>query len=187
LESPSPFVIPLRELPAERTVALDNAFVRESVKGLPMRAALERPEDDTSAGQAEAVLSLYGEADNVFARGTVKGWLEVACSRCVGVVRVDIDETVGVSFLPKERVPEDDSEETEVHEDDLDLFPYEGDQIDLERLLREQVVLSVPFAPLCNESCAGLCAVCGADKNLEPCDCQPPPDPRLAALKDFKV
>src|SRR5690606_25493664 len=104
---------------------------------------------------AEAKLSFYGEGDSVFARGTLRGWIEVACGRCVGPVRVDIDEALAATFRPREFVPEDlpqgEGDEVELTEDDIDLYPYEGEEIDLAPVLREQIILAVPFAPLCRE------------------------------------
>lgn len=182
-------IVPLRELPCKRRIELTPDFVREAIADLPMRVALERPADDPDAGEAVADLDLHGEGQNAFARGTLRGWLSVACGRCVGPVKLALDETLHVTFMPREQIPEDaeDDEEVEVAEDDLDLFPYTGLELDLEPLLREQLILAVPFAPLCNEDCKGLCPVCGVDRNREPCSCEAPIDPRLAALKDVKA
>ena len=44
------------------------------------------------------------------------------------------------------------------------------------------MLLELPLAPLCSEDCQGLCPVCGANRNTEPCDCAPVADPRWAAL-----
>lgn len=187
-EPSSPYKVPLKELPATRELALDAAFVDQSIASHPMRKALERPENDPDAGTAQANLELYGDEDNVFVRGKLAGSFVVACSRCLGEVTVTLDEDLAVTFLPKEQVPEDDDEEVEVTEDDEDLFPYEGEHVDLEPLLREQLLLAVPFSPLCSDDCKGLCATCGADLNVSPCQCeQTSIDPRLAALKDVKL
>jgi uncharacterized protein len=56
------------------------------------------------------------------------------------------------------------------------------DQLDLEPLVRDAVLLELPQAPLCRADCRGLCATCGANRNLEPCACRPPGDPRWAVL-----
>ncbi len=66
------------------------------------------------------------------------------------------------------------------------MYPYQGEEVDLEPLLREQILLAVPFAPLCSESCRGLCPVCGIDRNTGTCTCEAvPPDPRWSALKNL--
>jgi uncharacterized protein len=91
-------------------------------------------------------------------------------------------------------MPKDDDEPpataedgAEVAEGDLDLFPFDGDKIDLEPLMREQFVLAIPYAPLCKEDCKGLCPQCGIDRNTASCTCEKPIDPRLAALKGLKL
>lgn len=185
--------VPLRELPTHRDVVLGPEFVGRVVAGLPLRAALE-PGEDAVAGEATAKLDLYLEGDNVFVRGPLRGWIEVACSRCVGAIKIPVHEDLTVSYLPRAQVPEEDDEELEIEvaataaEDDVDVYPYDGDEIDLEQLLREQLLMSIPYAPLCDEDCPGLCAVCGADLNAGECGCdRRVVDPRLASLKDFKV
>jgi uncharacterized protein len=85
----------------------------------------------------------------------------------------------------------------EVHAEFRELFeerPTEGDsyplsyeQVDLEPLARETVLLELPQAPLCRDDCLGLCARCGADLNEGPCDCEPEPDPRWAALDALRT
>ncbi len=80
-----------------------------------------------------------------------------------------------------------DDDGVELDTDDLDVFPYGGGVIDLEPLIREQFVLVIPFAPLCKDDCLGLCAQCGTDKNVAPCECGKPIDPRFAALQGLKL
>ena len=75
----------------------------------------------------------------------------------------------------------------ELATDDLDVYPYTGDVIDLEPLVREQFVLAVPYAPLCKDDCLGLCPQCGVDRNLTACECEKPIDPRFAALQGLKL
>ena len=183
--------VPIREIPCHRRFELSSQFVASAVAGLPMRAALERPDDDPSAGGGAAELDLYMEDQNIFVRGQVDGWVEVACSRCVGPVKLIVSEPLAVTFLPHGQVAAVDEElagdEVEVDEDDLDVYSYQGEEVDLEPLLREQVILAVPFAPLCSEDCKGLCPVCGIDLNTGTCTCDRTPiDPRWTALKNLK-
>jgi uncharacterized protein len=60
--------------------------------------------------------------------------------------------------------------------EDLEFSYYSGEHVDLSPLLREQVILSVPIRPLCEESCRGLCAGCGANLNSESCRCHTQPE-----------
>ena len=188
--------VPIREIPCHRRFELPGQFVGRAVSGLPMRAVLERPDDDPSAGGGAAELDLTMEDRNVFVRGHLDGWVEVACSRCVGPLKLVVAEPIAVTFLPHaEVVAKDDPEEpggdevepASFDEDDMDVYSYEGDEVDLEPLLREQVILAVPFAPLCSEDCKGLCPVCGTDLNTGSCTCDRTPiDPRWAALRNLK-
>ena len=190
--------VALREIPCHRRIELAPPFVESVVAGLPMRQALERPSPDPDAGEAVAELDLQMDGDNVFVRGSLQGRVDVACSRCVGPAHLLIDEQLAVTFMPASRMPEEDEEEEDealvegeepatADEDDVDLYPYEGEEINLEPLLREQILLAVPYAPLCSEDCKGLCPVCGTDLNTGDCTCDRTPiDPRWSALKDLK-
>jgi uncharacterized metal-binding protein YceD (DUF177 family) len=191
----APFQVLVRDLPTHRTFEVPSERVSEWLKGLPMREALGAPDVDPQAGHGVADLELYADGAHAFAAGTFRGELTVACSRCVNPVALQIDEKLRVTFLPPHEMPDDDEadepagegEGVEVSEADLDVFPFDGERIDLEPLLREQFVLAVPFAPLCAETCKGLCPQCGIDRNTASCTCEPPIDPRLAALKGLKI
>jgi uncharacterized protein len=180
------------ELPCERSLDLPMAFVRAAIEGLPLRAALGAPADDPDAGEASAAVSAYGEGEHVFVRGQLRGHLVVACSRCVGPARIAVDEEIFVTYMPAGAMPKQedvgDDEDAEVGEDDLELYPYDGEVVDLGPLLRDQLILSVPFAPLCDDACRGLCSVCGTNLNEGECGCEREVmDPRLAALKNLKL
>ena len=178
----------LNELPLERRVELGPRFVSEAVSDLPMVAALDEA-DRGDLGEAVADVHVYsseGDQTDIFARGKLTGHLAVACSRCVGRVDVPIDEDIAVSFLPADRVPGDDELDEAAAEDDEDVYPYEGESIDLGALFRERLIMAVPFAPLCREDCKGLCPVCGAELNAGECGCEREVgDPRLSALRDL--
>jgi len=192
-KEPTPYIVLVRELPVHRTFEVPPALVSDWLKGLPMRDALGAPDQDPQAGEGKADLDLYADGTHAFASGTFKGHLVVACSRCVGPVRLDLDEKLMVTFMPPgEMATEDESgapseEGPEVTEGDLDVFPFDGEKIDLEPLFREQFVLAIPYAPLCSETCKGLCPQCGIDLNTGTCSCEKPIDPRLAALKGLKL
>ena len=193
----NPFAVLVRDLPVHKTFEVPSTLVSDWLKGLPMREALGAPNPDPEAGEGKADLDLYADGTHAFAQGTFKGHCVVACSRCVGPVRLDIDEKLHVTFMPPGEMPSEDNEPAdqtapgdegpEVAEGDLDVFPYDGEKIDLEPLFREQFVLAVPYAPLCKEDCKGLCPQCGIDRNTATCSCEKPTDPRLAALKGLKL
>jgi uncharacterized protein len=58
--------------------------------------------------------------------------------------------------------------------------------IDLDPVVREQLLLALPGYPVCREDCKGLCTVCGVNLNERDCGCdRHVPDPRWAALEKF--
>jgi uncharacterized protein len=191
--TPTPFQVLVRDLPVRREIDVPASYVAEATRGLAMREALGAPADDPAAGKGHLTVDLYAEGHSVFANGRMTGEVRVACSRCVEPVRLTFDEPVRVTFLPSAElgadapaVDEEDEDGVAVAEDDLDLFGYDGETVDLEPLVREQFVLAVPFAPLCAETCAGLCPQCGSNRNETRCGCEGVGDPRLAGLKALK-
>ncbi|MCX6149958.1 MAG: DUF177 domain-containing protein [Ignavibacteriales bacterium] len=58
--------------------------------------------------------------------------------------------------------------------DELNLYYLspEADKIDLKKDVREFIILSEPMKKLCKEDCKGLCSKCGANLNLESCNCK---------------
>lgn len=72
--------------------------------------------------------------------------------------------------------------------DDVDAEPFDGKTIELDPVVREQLLLSLPSGVLCREDCKGLCTVCGQDLNEKECGCdRKGVDVRLAALKNIKL
>ena len=64
---------------------------------------------------------------------------------------------------------------------------YEGETVDCDPLIYEQIVLQIPMKALCREDCRGLCPRCGANLNLSSCSCPDRDvDERLAVLKKLK-
>lgn len=70
---------------------------------------------------------------------------------------------------------------------DLDEFStYNGDEIELDDLIRENIILAKPIKMVCSEGCRGLCPNCGTNLNFSTCACENDIiDPRLAALKQL--
>jgi uncharacterized protein len=193
MKKEAPYVVLVRDLPCHRAFDVSAAQVSEWLAGMPMRDALGAPERDLDAGSGHAELDLYADGTHAFAAGTFEAHLVVACSRCVGPVRIELHDKLHVTFMPPGEMPQEDAdadgegEGAEVREEDVDTFPFDGERIDVEPVLREQFVLAVPFAPLCQDDCKGLCPQCGIDRNTGTCSCEAPVDPRLAALKDLKL
>ena len=133
--------------------------------------------------------NLSRQEDDIFLTGTLSGWLDCTCARCLEPARLNLKLQIHVTFV--EKADERDDDEDEDDEDDVDVAHYEGDEIDLSAPLREEILLTFPINPLCKESCAGLCPHCGENRNLIPCDCaarQGSPTTKLgSALQKLKM
>jgi uncharacterized protein len=126
-------------------------------------------------------------AEQIYFQGSIRGKLMVPCSRCLDVVHTEFATEVRVIFLPPTSEAVSGEEGTVGPTDDLDVFVHDGTILDLRPLIREQVVLAFPVQPLCREDCAGLCQVCGGNRNVEQCTCQTETtDPRFAILKQLR-
>ena len=80
--------------------------------------------------------------------------------------------------------------EKQVHEfaEEFDKSAAVDELIDVTELLRDELLAAQPMKNLCTANCKGLCPVCGANLNDGDCGCDRAiVDPRLAALKDFKI
>jgi uncharacterized protein len=72
--------------------------------------------------------------------------------------------------------------------DELD-SPYVAKQVlDLRAWARDALALALPTQVLCRSDCAGLCPICGAEKNAAGPDHvhEPEPDPRWAKLSEIQ-
>ena len=134
------------------------------------------------------VLDLRLEAvmEGVLVTGTASAVLEGECVRCLQRIDDEIDVRLQELYLyPNGRHDESDTEL------DDEASRLEDDLLDLEPLLRDAVVLALPFQPLCTEDCPGLCTECGARLADEPGHAhEAPVDPRwagLARLQDDRV
>ncbi|MBQ6381760.1 MAG: DUF177 domain-containing protein [Clostridia bacterium] len=71
------------------------------------------------------------------------------------------------------------------NEDNDDFLVVENMKLDVDELIRSDVLLSLPTKFLCREDCKGLCSKCGANLNLGTCECAKEVDPRLSALLEL--
>ena len=91
---------------------------------------------------------------------------------------------MSIKLVPRTELP--DAPEMELHGEDLDVYYYEGDEIDVDPFVYEEVMLNMPVRPLCSEACKGICPQCGKNRNTEKCDCPEAPLSLLGEkLKSF--
>jgi len=123
--------------------------------------------------------------DNILVRARLQGELNFTCSRCLDTFAAPL--AAEFDLLLKIGRPPDPSQEHELDPEELDEDYFQGDDLDLNAILREQILLTLPLKPLCREECRGLCLQCGANFNREPCSCTAPKlNLSFAALEKLK-
>jgi uncharacterized protein len=128
-------------------------------------------------------LRLEAVMEGVLVTGTATAGLEGECVRCLEPIVDEVEVTFQELYVYDDHAhaPTDDEQGDGVSR-------LVGDLVDLEPLLRDAVVLALPFQPLCEEDCPGLCTECGARLAEDPDHGHDEAiDPRwagLAALQD---
>ena len=127
---------------------------------------------------------LFGEALNEFTDIKIVGEVEDAGKNYVVRGRIECQK----SFTCDRCLTQ--ATEKQIHDfaEEFDKSATVDDLIDVTELLRDELLAAQPMKNLCKADCKGLCPVCGANLNDGDCGCDRAiVDPRLAALKDFKI
>jgi uncharacterized protein len=131
-------------------------------------------------------VSLLVERRNqtVAVTGSFEATAHQACGRCLEPLVTRVAPAVDLQIVPQ---PSGRQGDIELGRDDLEVDFYKGDLLDVGGLLRSETDLALPMKPLCRPDCRGLCPVCGGNKNVTECRCDPRgPDPRLAPLEALR-
>jgi uncharacterized protein len=122
-------------------------------------------------------LRLEAVVEGVLATGEAHASLVGECARCLD----EIEDSLDVGLQELYVYPESDAEEDEASR-------LQGELLDLEPVLRDSVVLALPFRPVCADDCPGLCVECGARLGDDPeHDHHDDIDPRWAALSALQT
>jgi uncharacterized protein len=120
-----------------------------------------------------AELRAESVVEGILMTGTVRAGTTLSCARCLD----EFPSEVGLELCELFAGP---GHETSVEDE---AYRVEGNEVDLEPMLRDALTLALPLHPLCLEECPGLCARCGRRLDVGSCDCfQEETDPRWAEL-----
>jgi len=134
-----------------------------------------------AGSELELALRLEAVMEGVLVSGTAEGVAVGECVRCLEEMSEDVEVDVQELFVYADRARVRD--ETDPASDEKDEYELDGDLIDVEPVLRDAVVLALPFQPVCTPDCPGLCSECGARLADDPDHKHEDVDPRWAALK----
>jgi uncharacterized protein len=130
----------------------------------------EDPDLEFAEARITGTVNLTRHGHDVLVRGSLTGHLELACSRCLTSFGQPVATDFDLLLVP---APAATADEEELSAADLDRDYYTGEIVDLQTILKEQIILMLPIKPLCEEACQGLCPQCGANLNRETCHCRP--------------
>jgi len=149
---------------------------------------LERDELASVGSATIEVTVRQGDLDGEYiADGTVHFTAGLSCFRCDEPYPIANASPFHVRFRPRPE-PSAENEEVEIiDQDELDVEFYSERAIPLRDLALEQIQLSIPMKPLCDENCLGLCPTCGANRTRERCSCESSiMDDRWGSLKEIR-
>ena len=159
--------VDVRDL-VDRPGSSRRVHVEERLGGLQTELArvdTERP--------IEVDLLMESVVEGILASGPVEAVVALSCARCLKPFEDGFRVEVQELFAGGGAADED--------------YRIDEGIVDLEPLIRDAVVTSLPFAPLCRPDCLGLCSRCGGDLNLGECSCPPETDARWEALSQIRV
>ena len=165
-------------------ISLDMA---EDIEGLNVSSPADGSGTDVFlTSPVDAHLVIKKSDSDIFVTGNLDADAKMRCARCLAEFKSHIHSDINLVLL---KAVKEEEKEKELHEENLDVSYYAGEELDITEILREHILLELPIQPLCKPLCRGLCPKCGADLNKEKCSCpeEVHTDSRLMKLKEFKA
>jgi uncharacterized protein len=145
---------------------------RMSVRGELEGAAFKRPEDSDISFLSPVGYDLTIEkaGDGFWVYGPVGARLSLTCARCLEQFAFTVASRLDIDLLPRRKTP--GASEIELKTEEMNIYYFEGEEIDIDPYVFEEIMLNMPLKALCAESCKGMCPSCGKNLNLEECRCE---------------
>lgn len=94
--------------------------------------------------------------------------VECHCGRCLAAFECSLD----IPLTSREFII--DVQERDLGEDEVVSYVNKNtNEIELDDMIREELLLHFHAVPLCSEGCKGLCDQCGVNRNEKTCSCVP--------------
>jgi uncharacterized protein len=106
--------------------------------------------------------------DQIKARGHIKTKVSLKCVKCLENFEIKMNSVFDIILFPINLIQ---LKNQHLNEDEMEYIFYEGNEIDVDKILIEQINFLIPINPVCDSKCKGICPVCGADLNHEKCKC----------------
>jgi len=117
----------------------------------------------------EGKIKITFHGDKFQIQGELYTVVMLNCSRCLDLfnypLRLRLEEWYVQGQGPMEEG------EFELDQEELSTFYFQGEILDLTAAIRENILVSLPWRPLCQDNCQGLCPSCGGNLNRVNCQC----------------
>ena len=155
-------------------ISLTKLFTQDGKYEIPLTS-----ETFSIGGQDYRVIEKHEGNRVITITGSADLTMEIPCARCLTPVatpfQLEFDLQIDLNLSEEER-----------EEKEEDSSFVEGDELDVEELVRNELIVQWPIRVLCKDDCKGICSRCGANLNIQTCDCDTTGlDPRMAAIKDI--
>lgn len=114
-------------------------------------------------------LKFNNAASRIIVNGYLQAGVRLECVRCLEEFTYIVETNFYEELLPLNSPELEDS--AKLQWEDLSIFTYEGDQIDVYEMIRQNIIASIPIKPLCSIKCKGICPQCGEVLNEVQCKC----------------
>jgi len=167
-------------------------FLNEQLEaaGLPFLAELSRKEEIRFVQPIQVRIAATLAGETVSVEGKVRTRVHLRCSRCLTAFDLNVRSDFSVTAVAALAESPSDAfaGEIELAADEMNVLLYSGDSIDLREEIAQQIIMALPFNPLCKETCKGLCNQCGTNLNRSTCQCKTrDTNSPFAVLKDLSL
>jgi len=146
-----------------------------SAKGLSIKDTLEIDEEALVENDSQFLdklnyqVQLHREQNRIKVQGRIRTVISIPCIRCMEHYELKVNSRFDIILFPVEMLEQQNA--GNLNPEELEYIFYEGEKIDLEKILIEQINLYLPPYPLCQPDCHGLCPKCGTNLNHSQCPC----------------
>ncbi|MCR5702050.1 MAG: DUF177 domain-containing protein [Lachnospiraceae bacterium] len=123
----------------------------------------------------------HADKDTLIVKGDVSLDVTRICSRCLEEIQCEYNLSISRTVDTAKNVDytDDPSEADEISY-------IEDCNLDVDRLVLDELYTVIPMNVICKDDCLGICKVCGTNLNKSSCNCdQTVPDPRMAVFSDI--
>lgn len=106
--------------------------------------------------------------DKIRAKGKIRTSVSLKCVKCLENYEFKINSRFDIILFPGSQL---DFSSAALKSDEMEYIFYEGDSVNLNKILIEQVNLFIPYNPICCGDCKGICPNCGSNLNQSECKC----------------